>query len=211
MIPFALQAAVGCPPLDQLHLALAAEFTDVDPGAVADAIEVLAAPLAGAVHDDDETQHALVSREVASRLRLDRDPIGLDDLLLPSVAERRAGNPLALAVLVAAVARRAGLPFGVVAGKNGAWVAHGRMRGGRLIDPAGGLCVEPGACGPQLGWRCAHQTSAGVLDKVLRRSERNGHVAWSVRAAKLRLALPYEGEVLERLERDLQRVRSRLN
>ncbi len=35
-----------------------------------------------------------------------------------------------------------------------------------LIDPAGGLCSDPGACGPDLGWRCAHQTTAGVLDRI---------------------------------------------
>jgi hypothetical protein len=38
-----------------------------------------------------------------------------------------------------------------------------------------------------------------------------GHVAWALRAAELRLALPFEGDTRERLEADLRRVRARLN
>lgn len=211
MLPFALQAAVGCPPLDQLHLALAAEFAPVDAVAVDEALDDLAAALAGAAHDDPATQLALVAREVASQLRLDRDAGGLADLLLPTVLERRAGHPLTLAVIVAGAARRAGIPFGVVASSGGAWAAHGRMRGGRVVDPAGGLCVEPGACGDDLGWQCAHQSTARVLDRVLQRAERLHRVDWAVRAAQLRLALPYPTDVLERLERDRRRVVARLN
>ena len=42
-------------------------------------------------------------------------------------------------------------------------------------------------------------------------AERLGHIAWALRAAELRLVLPFEGGARERLEAELRRVRARLN
>jgi hypothetical protein len=66
---------------------------------------------------------------------------------------------------------------GIVAGADGAFLAHRELPAPVLVDPA----------------------------------ERVGHVSWALRAAELRLALPFDAATRERLEADLRRVRARLN
>lgn len=62
-----------------------------------------------------------------------------------------------------------------------------------------------------VAWQCSHQVVARILNRIGERAERLGHVAWALRAAELRLALPFEGKTRERLEADLRRIRARLN
>jgi hypothetical protein len=62
-----------------------------------------------------------------------------------------------------------------------------------------------------VAWQCSHQVVARILNRIGERAERLGHIAWALRAAELRLALPFEGKTRERLEADLRRVRARLN
>jgi hypothetical protein len=53
--------------------------------------------------------------------------------------------------------------------------------------------------------------AAGAFVAHRELAERVGHVCWALRAAELRLALPFEAPTRERLEADLRRVRARLN
>ena len=53
--------------------------------------------------------------------------------------------------------------------------------------------------------------AARILNRIGERAERVGQVCWALRAAELRLALPFEAPARERLEADLRRVRARLN
>jgi hypothetical protein len=57
----------------------------------------------------------------------------------------------------------------------------------------------------------AHQVAARILNRIGERAERVGHVLWALRAADLRLALPFDEATRERLGHDLRRVRARLN
>jgi hypothetical protein len=62
-----------------------------------------------------------------------------------------------------------------------------------------------------IGWQCCHQVAARILNRIGERAERVGHVVWALRAAELRLALPFDDTTRERLGHDLRRVRARLN
>jgi hypothetical protein len=104
--------------------------------------------------------------------------------------------------------RRAGIAFGIVAGATGCFVGHLRWpldvaRGGRVID-AGGRTEE-------VGWQCSHQTAARMLGRIGERAERTGNLAWALRAAEPRLALPFSRPVLDDLRHALAHLRARLN
>jgi hypothetical protein len=62
-----------------------------------------------------------------------------------------------------------------------------------------------------VSWQCCHQLAARILNRIGERAERVGQVCWALRAAELRLALPFKAPVRERLEADVRRVRARLN
>jgi hypothetical protein len=58
---------------------------------------------------------------------------------------------------------------------------------------------------------CCHQVAARILNRIGERAERVGHLCWALRAAELRLALPFEAPTRDRLEADLRCIRARLN
>jgi hypothetical protein len=62
-----------------------------------------------------------------------------------------------------------------------------------------------------VSWQCCHQVAARILNRIGERAERVGHLCWALRAAELRLALPFEAPTRDRLEADLRRIRARLN
>ena len=62
----------------------------------------------------------------------------IDDLLLDRVAAGGAGHPLLLAIACVEAARRAGLAVGIVAGAEGAFLAHRELADPVLVDPARG-------------------------------------------------------------------------
>lgn len=80
-----------------------------------------------------------------------------------------------------------------------------------LVDTATGRVVDVRSFTSPVAWQCSHQVVARILNRIGERAERLGHVAWALRAAELRLALPFEGKTRERLEADLRRIRARLN
>jgi hypothetical protein len=124
MVPFALLARRGCSTPCCLSLALAAEFAPVHPERADVALEELAAGLAGARAERPKGQLTAVAELAATHL----EPVALtnaiDDLLVDRAAVGGAGHPLLLAVACAEAARRAGLPLGIAAGPDGAFLAH---------------------------------------------------------------------------------------
>src|SRR5215470_2313332 len=106
MVPFSLLARYGCTSHASLALALSAEFGPVWSERADEALDELAAWLAGARADAPEDQLRAAA---------------MDDLVLDRVAVGPAGHPPLPATVEAA--RRAGLALGVVAGIDGAFVA----------------------------------------------------------------------------------------
>jgi hypothetical protein len=79
------------------------------------------------------------------------------------------------------------------------------------VEAATGRVIDARSLPSPVAWQCSHQVVARILNRIGERADRLGHVAWALRAAELRLALPFEGSTRERLEADLRRVRARLN
>jgi hypothetical protein len=211
MVPFAEQASRGCSTPCHLALALAAEFVPVRPARADRALDELAAWLDGARDGDPFDQvHAL-----AELARAHLEPVilssAIDDLLFNRVAPDGAGHPLLLAIACAEAGRRAGLSVGIVAGTAGAFVAHRGLAEPLLVDPARGALCDARALQSPVSWQCCHQVAARILNRIGERAERVGQVTWALRAAELRLALPFDASTRERLEADLRRVRARLN
>jgi transglutaminase superfamily protein len=196
MVPFALLARRGCSTPCGRALALAAEFAPIRAERADLALDELSASLTGARLDAPETQLAAN---------------GIDDLLVDRVAVDGAGHPLLLAVTCAEAARRAGLALEIVAGPDGAFLAHRDLEKPLLVDPAAGALRDARTLAEPVALQCCHQVAARILNRIGERAERVGHVVWALRAAELRLALPFDGPTRERLERDLARIRARLN
>ena len=60
-------------------------------------------------------------------------------------------------------------------------------------------------------WQCCHQVAARILNRIGERAEHLGHVVWALRAAELRLVLPFDRDTREQLQIDMCRIRARLN
>jgi hypothetical protein len=60
-------------------------------------------------------------------------------------------------------------------------------------------------------WRCSHQVTFATLRELIERQLRVGDLGGALRAAELRLQLPLEGWVSERLNVELASMRARLN
>ena len=211
MVPFALQARRGCSTPSDLALALAAEFAPVRPARAEAALDELAAWLAGARHDDPAGQLDALAELTAAHLEAVVLSSAIDDLLLDRVAAGGAGHPLLLAIACVEAARRAGLPVGIVAGLDGAFLAHRELADPVLVDPARGALRDARTLQAPVSWQCCHQVAARILNRIGERAERVGQLCWALRAAELRLALPFDGPTRERLEADLRRVRARMN
>jgi hypothetical protein len=211
MVPFTLLAQRGCTSPASLALSLTAEFAPLRAERAELALDELAAWLGGARHDGPEGQLHAAADMLGAHLEALALDCAIDDLLLDRVVIGGAGHPLLLAVASVEAGRRAGLALGVVAGVDGAFVAHQRLAEPLLVDAATGRVLDARSLPAPVAWQCSHQVVARILNRIGERAERLGHVAWALRAAELRLALPFEGSTRERLEADLRRVRARLN
>ncbi|MBE2314563.1 hypothetical protein DVA67_001135 [Solirubrobacter sp. CPCC 204708] len=133
---------------------------------------------------------------------------GPDALLLDRVLERGHGHPILVAVVLAELGRRAGLPVGIVAGTAGHFVAHQRLTEALVLDPATGRLVDADDLG-LLQWRCGHQVAAELLDTLQPRYERFGDLGRALHVARMRCTLPFEDT--EDAELRFKQLSARLN
>jgi hypothetical protein len=127
-------------------------------------------------------------------------------LLLPDVLRERSGDPAGIALAAAAAAEAAGLAVDVVGDGEQLYLAHPDTP--LVIEPGSARILDGHTLGADLLWRCAHETSATVLDRVAERAERTGDLALALAARALTLELPLEGDAHEREHR---RLLARLN
>jgi hypothetical protein len=211
LIPFTRQARRACPGHADLALALAAEFRPPLAGVDA-ALDHLARPLREVGAAPPAEQLAQCAETVGARLDCAAlQWSGIDDLLLDRVVVGAAGHPLALAIVSVEAARRAGIELGIVAGGAGCFVGHPRLEEPLLLDVARGRLIDAGGRPDDVGWQCAHQVAARILNRIGERADTTGNVAWALRAAELRLALPFARPVRDELLHALAHLRSRLN
>jgi hypothetical protein len=123
------------------------------------------------------------------------------------------GHELTLVQVAAEAGRRAGLDLGVVASREHAYIAHRGGAGGIVLSPRHEWRAIDAADLDEgdLAWRCSHEVSYLVLGEILKRSEYTGILPIALRASELRMKLPLEPIVLDRLKVEHARLRSWLN
>jgi hypothetical protein len=204
-LPFRLHASVTCPPPAELALSLAWELGDLDADRVERALCALGAAVMVEVERAPEAQlRALAEVVTCSALSARHD----GELLIDRVLERGHGHPLLVAIVLAELGRRAGLPVGIIAGESGHFVAHQRLTEPLVLDPASGRLVDADGLGT-LRWQCGHQVAASLLDVLQPRYERDGDLTRALQVARLRCTLPFEDSSVG--EQRLRRVTARLN
>ncbi len=214
-------ASTTDPPLEELALALAAEFEPVDERAVRGQLDLLAEdarPELAAAGGDPAAELEALSDVLGRRHGFLGDTEAYDDprySMLPAVLERRRGLPITLSVLWVAVARRAGVPL-VGVGLPGHYVA-GRFddpAGPRLVDPfAGGVRIDVGELPSHLvrPWG-PQETAMRMLNNLVGAYTRRGALGQAIVAAELRLVLPaVDGADPDRLAIEARALRAQLN
>src|SRR4051794_21838341 len=202
-MPFEDLAAQQTPALDELTLARAAEFREVDSATALARLDALAAdvPSAGAVAEFVEV--------LAVRHGFTGDRETYDDpanSMLDLVLERRQGLPILLSVLYVEVARRAGIALAGF-GLPGHFVC-GTPDGATLVDPFhDGAFLEADDDVHLAPWG-PHETALRMLNNLVGSFQRRGDVGRALRAAELRLALPGHDATADR---ELRGLRARLN
>ena len=212
-LPFALHATSADPTHAELALSLACAFGPVDPVAVDEAVERLAAALPAPARAEPLEELAALSALVRrGPWPAADDTPGPRGLLLPSALAGRAGSPArALSVLMAEVAARRGIPVGVVSNGRDHLNAHTQLGEPLLLRPGCGTIVDARELPPPLTWRCSHETCGLLIDELEPLWLRDGRVDHALTTAELRVCLPFEERGLARARRRLEQVRARLN
>jgi Transglutaminase-like superfamily len=209
-MPFRLLAAVTCPSHGELATALAWELGGLEPDRFGRDVAALEAAVAIEPGAEPREQLTALGEVVACAALSARRHGGPEELLLGRVLEAGHGHPLALAVVLADLGARAGLPVGIVAGDQDHYVAHQRLAEPLLLDPETGQLVDAEPLGT-LTWRCGHQVSAALLDELQPRYERAGDLARALHVARLRTTLPFDDASVESAKARLRALSSRLN
>jgi regulator of sirC expression with transglutaminase-like and TPR domain len=204
--------------LDELALAVAAEFRPVEAGAALAALDTLGGELRVMIAEADGTPAAEARACVellgerhgfaGDRERYDQP----DNSMLDRVLARRRGLPILLSVVYVEVARRAGVAlFGV--GLPGHYVVgHFGAQPPLLLDPfAGGEPLDARSPDPLVRPWSPHETAMRMLNNLVASFQRRGDIAGAIRAGELRVALPAEEPLAESLRADLRAMRARLN
>ena len=211
---FSALAAEPEPPLDELALALAAEFRDVDLGRALAELDRLGDEVRSiGAADPPSEANALVqvlSQEhgfVGQRQDYD-DP---DNSMLDLVLERRRGLPILLSIVYVEVARRAGIGLAGVGLPGHYVVAHFGRVPPLLLDPFdAGAPIEAGGSALVRPWS-PHETALRMLNNLVGSYVRRADLTRGIRAAELRLELPLGEEEASTLAAELRALRASLN
>ena len=216
--PFAELACEPDPPVEELALALAHEFSPVDPEAARAQLDLLAGDVLEELERPDSEPLAALGVVLGDRHGFrgeTREYDHPDNSMLPVVLERRRGLPIALSVVYVAVARRAGIPLQGV-GLPGHFVAgHFPASGARpaLLDPfhAGARIAVPELSEAVVRPWGPHETVLRMLNNLVGSWAKRGALAHAIHAADLRLLLPVEPADMARLTLEARALRARLN
>jgi Transglutaminase-like superfamily len=204
--------------LDELSVAMAAEFRPIDAAGVLaelDALggelrEVVAAGEPGPVAEARACGELLGARHgfAGDRERYD-DP---DNSMLDRVLERRRGLPILLSVVYVEVARRAGVALAGVGLPGHYVVGHFGADPPMLMDPfAGGEPLEVRQPDPLVRPWSPHETAMRMLNNLVGSFQRRGDIGAAIRAGELRMTLPADEALEESLRADLRAMQARLN
>jgi hypothetical protein len=162
-LPFSLHASLGCPPRADLAVSLAWELSDLDGHQLECGLDVLAAATLTDLPADPAARLTALGEPVTAGALRPSAHGGVRDLLIGDVVADGRGHPVALAVVLVEVARRAGIDVGIVAGGADHYLADQHSDEPWLLDPATGHVIDATALDAELTWRCAHQVVAALL------------------------------------------------
>ena len=211
---FSELASRAAPPLDELALALAAEFRDVERGSALAELDRFGAEVTAEIERLGRDEAEALSGVLGGRHRFigDRDEYDHpDNSMLDLVIERRKGLPIVLSVLYIEVGRRAGVPI-VGVGLPGHYVVGNMVREPPLLlDPfAGGAALEIEAPLEIRPWG-PHETALRMLNNLTGSYLRRADLARGIRAAEMRLDLPLSDSDAAALGAELRSLQARLN
>jgi regulator of sirC expression with transglutaminase-like and TPR domain len=204
--------------LDELALAMAAEFRPMDAAAVLGELDALGAELRELVAAG-EPKPVAEARACAELLggrhgfAGDRehydDP---DNSMLDRVLARRRGLPILLSVVYVEVARRAGVALAGVGLAGHYVVGHFGATPPYVLDPfAGGEPLDVRHPDPLVRPWSPQETVMRMLNNLVGSYQRRGDIGKAIRAGELRLELPAEESLAEAMRADLRAMRARLN
>ena len=206
-------------PLDELALALAAEFHPADTDGALAELDSLGAELAelvepGSPAGEVEACRVLLGQRhgfVGDRERYDHP----ENSMLDRVLDRRRGLPILLSVVYVETARRAGIPLGGVGLPGHFVVGHFGADPPLLLDPfSGGLPAKAPTGHPARRvlrpWR-NHETVMRILNNLTATFGARCDFPSAIRAAELRLALPVPESARGALELELRSLQANLN
>lgn len=175
-------------PLDQLLLALAAEFKPIDHQAALESLDELARPLFGVAALPAEEAVKELIEVLAHQAGLRVEDHTPESLLLDQVLQRREGHPALLAAIYLEVARRAGVTSVLVSCRRDWYV--GFEGPGELLLLAPAPYDDLTQCGTQLRRRCAHELCHAVLRELAVGLRSQGQEEEAAEAVGLRTMLP---------------------
>ncbi|MEA2219004.1 MAG: hypothetical protein QOJ35_1630 [Solirubrobacteraceae bacterium] len=212
--PFIVLAAQPEPPVEELALALAAEFREIDEAAAIATLDELGAQVAHAAAGGPLAGIDALREVLGVRYGFRGDGESYDhplNSMLDVVLERRRGLPIALSVVYVGAARRAGIALHGV-GLPGHYVVGDFSAGPpRLADPcAGGTPIEAESPRDVRPWG-PHETALRMLNNLVASYGRRADLVRTIQAAELRLALPLQPPLAEAMRVELGALRARLN
>ena len=201
-------AAMTAAPLEDVALAIAAEFRTVDLEGAHANLDRLAEGMEGLAARPPEDRAQRLLHGLVERHGLGATTCGCPDgLMLDQVLDLRRGHPLALCIVHVAVARRAGFELHVAGSDEVVVVGDPCSRPALLIDPVPGGRRLP----DDLHWLCPHVVGSRLLTHLVARFSARGAIADAIRAAELRLLFPLAAKTRDRHEIELRAIRARLN
>lgn len=211
---FAAVASRGEASLDELALALAGEFREVDSDRALRELDRLGAELAVAADGEPEAEVEAIRDLLGGRHGFigDREQYDHpDNSMLDLVLERRRGLPILLSTVYVEVARRAGVAVAGVGMPGHFVVGHFGQTPPRLLDPFGGGAVLELEAPVDLRPSTPHETALRMLNNLLGSYHRRADLTRAIRAAEMRLELPLPDPERTAFDSELRSLRARLN
>ncbi len=139
-------------------------------------------------------------------------PADDSDLMLDTALASGCGQPVVAAVLAAEIGRRCGVNLGIVSDGRRHFVAHRALTDPVVIDLGRRRGLRhPEELRADLSWHCAHQVCCAMLQALLARALERGDLAWALRLAELKLALPFDSHTRRHALSDLAALQAQLN
>jgi len=195
--PFAALAVARCPGYDAMLLAVEREFRAVHREAVVESLDDLGRPLFGLA--DAPPDERVIELAKAAWAALPEEGTEASDWLLGCALEQGRATGAVRAALAAELGRRAGVRT-CAARLRGCWAVRTTDHSAQLAADVGADWQEPAVAGAL----CAHQLAFAILTGIADAWRSTGDRFRAQRASGLRLLLPLEETLRERVQQDLR-------